>query len=45
MGKNFFNCNKSGGGQIAKLCNNMSLAIQMIGIAESIAIGKQLGMD
>lgn len=45
MGKNFFNCGKAGGGQIAKLCNNMSLAIQMIGIAESLAIGKKLGMD
>lgn len=45
MGKNFFNCGKASGGQIAKLCNNMSLAIQMIGIAESLAIGKNLGMD
>lgn len=45
MGKNFFNCGKSSGGQIAKLCNNMSLAIQMIGISESLAIGKKLGMD
>lgn len=45
MGKNFFNCGKASGGQIAKLCNNMSLAIQMIGIAESLAIGKKLGMD
>ena len=45
MGKNFFNCKKASGGQIAKLCNNMSLAIQMIGIAESLAIGKKLGMD
>lgn len=33
MGKNFFNSGKASGGQIAKLCNNMSLAIQMIGIA------------
>ena len=45
MGKNFFNCGKASGGQIAKLCNNMSLAIQMIGIGESLAIGKNLGMD
>ena len=27
MGKNFFNCQKPGAGQIAKLCNNMALAI------------------
>jgi 3-hydroxyisobutyrate dehydrogenase len=27
MGKSFFNCGKPGAGQIAKLCNNMALAI------------------
>lgn len=27
MGKNFFNCGKSSAGQIAKLCNNMALAV------------------
>ena len=45
MGKNFFNCDKAGAGQIAKVCNNMALAIQMIGISESLALGKSLGMD
>ena len=45
MGKNFFNCDKVGAGQIAKLCNNMALAIEMIGISESVALGKSLGMD
>jgi 3-hydroxyisobutyrate dehydrogenase len=45
MGKNVFSCDKAGAGQIAKVCNNMSLAIQMIGIAESLALGKTLGMD
>ena len=45
MGKNFFDCGKSSGGQIAKLCNNMALATQMISIAESLALGKKLGMD
>lgn len=33
MGKNFFNCGKASAGQIAKLCNNMALAIEMIGIS------------
>mgnify|MGYP000889203274 FL=1 len=33
MGKNIFNCNKIGAGQIAKICNNMALAIEMIGIS------------
>jgi 3-hydroxyisobutyrate dehydrogenase len=43
--KNIFNCGKPGAGEIAKLCNNMALAIQMIGISEALAIGKRLGMD
>lgn len=33
MGKNVFNCDKVGAGQIAKVCNNMALAVEMIGIA------------
>ena len=45
MGKNMFNCAKAGAGQIAKVCNNMALAIEMIGISEAIAMGKKLGMD
>lgn len=45
MGKNLFNTGKAGGGQIAKLCNNMSLAVIMIGISESLAMAKNLGMD
>ena len=45
MGKSFFNCQKSGAGQIAKLCNNMALAIEMIGISEALAMGAKLGRD
>ncbi len=45
MGKNIFNCNKIGAGQIAKICNNMALAIEMIGISEALSLGKTLGMD
>ena len=45
MGKNFFNCGLSGAGQIAKLCNNILLAIQMIGTSEALALGGALGMD
>jgi len=33
MGKSIFNCDKVGAGQIAKVCNNMALAIEMIGIS------------
>ena len=45
MGKKFFNTGTAGNGQIAKLANNMSLAIQMIGICESLAFAERLGMD
>jgi 3-hydroxyisobutyrate dehydrogenase len=34
-----------GAGQIAKVCNNMALAIEMIGISEALALGAKLGMD
>lgn len=45
MGKSIFNCEKIGAGQIAKVCNNMALAIEMIGISEALALGAKLGMD
>lgn len=45
MGKSIFNCDKVGAGQIAKVCNNMALAVEMIGISEALALGKNLGMD
>ena len=45
MGRNIFNCGKPGAGQITKACNNMALAIEMIGISEALALGKSLGMD
>ena len=34
-----------GGGEIAKLCNNLALAISMIGTSEAMALGVRLGMD
>lgn len=45
MGKNIFKCGGAGTGQIAKMCNNLSLAIQMVSIAEALSLGKSLGMD
>lgn len=45
MGKNIFNCQRYGGGQVAKTCNNMALAIQMISVAEALSLAKQLGLD
>ena len=45
MGKNIFHAGGSGSGQIAKLCNNMLLAIHMSGTAEALSIGVKSGLD
>ena len=45
MGKNFFHAGDVGAGQIAKICNNMLLAIHMIGTSEALNLGTKLGMD
>lgn len=45
MGKNIVYCGASGTGQAAKICNNMLLAISMIGTAEAMNLGQRLGMD
>lgn len=45
MGRNVAHCGGPGNGQVAKLCNNMLLAISMIGTAEAMALGVRLGMD
>lgn len=45
MGKRVIHCGGPGAGQIAKLCNNMLLAISMAGVAEAMALGDKLGMD
>lgn len=45
MGKNIVHCGPNGTGQVAKICNNMLLAIGMIGTAETMNLGVRLGMD
>ncbi len=45
MGKNIVHCGASGNGQVAKICNNLMLAIEMIGTAEGMALAAKLGMD
>jgi 3-hydroxyisobutyrate dehydrogenase len=45
MGKNIVHCGGAGTGGITKLCNNLSLAISMIGTSEAMALGSRLGMD
>lgn len=39
MGKAVVHCGNTGTGQVAKLCNNMLLAIGMIGTSEAIQLG------
>ena len=45
MGENIFHAGDSGSGQIAKLCNNMLLAIHMSGTAEALSMGVKSGLD
>ena len=45
MGKNIVHCGGTGNGQVAKICNNMMLAIEMIATAEGMALAAKLGMD
>lgn len=45
MGENIFHAGASGAGQVAKICNNMLLAIQMIGTVEALNLGVASGMD
>lgn len=45
MGKNIFHAGENGAGQVAKICNNMLLAVLMSGTAEALALGVNNGMD
>ena len=45
MGRNVVHCGGPGNGQVAKICNNMMLAVSMIGTAEGMALAAKLGMD
>ena len=42
MGANFFDCEKPGMGQTAKIANNLALAIQMQSIVEAMIYGKNI---
>jgi 3-hydroxyisobutyrate dehydrogenase len=45
MGKNIFHAGGPGAGQAVKICNNMMLAINMVGVAEGFLLGRKLGLD
>jgi 3-hydroxyisobutyrate dehydrogenase len=45
MGKAVIHAGEAGAGQAAKICNNMMLAIHMIGTCEAMNMAKGLGLD
>jgi len=45
MGKAVIHAGDAGAGQAAKICNNMLLAVHMIGTSEAFAMAQKLGLD
>lgn len=45
MGKKIIYAGKAGSGAAAKICNNMILAISMVGVSEAFVLAKKLGLD
>jgi 3-hydroxyisobutyrate dehydrogenase len=45
MGRKLVHCGDAGMGQAAKICNNMMMAICMIGTCEGFALGEKLGLS
>lgn len=45
MGKKLVHCGDAGAGQAAKICNNMIMAISMIGVAEGFVLAEKLGLS
>ncbi|KAK5839706.1 probable 3-hydroxyisobutyrate dehydrogenase, mitochondrial isoform X1 [Gossypium arboreum] len=44
MGKNTIFCGGPGNGSVAKICNNLAMAISMLGLSEALALGQSLGI-
>ncbi len=45
MGRTVVHCGEAGAGQAAKACNNMLLAISMIGTCEAFVLAERLGLS
>ena len=45
MGKKIVHCGGAGAGQATKICNNMMLAISMIGVGEAFVLAEKLGLS
>jgi len=45
MGAKIVHCGEGGSGQAAKICNNMLLAVSMIGACEAFALAERIGLS
>lgn len=45
MGQKIIECGRPGAGAATKLCNNLALSAQMVGICEALNLGEALGVD
>src|SRR5215472_12221365 len=45
MGQTIVHTGPSGNGQAVKICNNMMLAVSMIGVCEALTLGQRLGLS
>jgi 3-hydroxyisobutyrate dehydrogenase len=45
MGKRIVHCGEAGAGQAAKICNNMMLAVGMLGVCEAFVLAEKLGLS
>ncbi len=45
MGANILHAGNAGAGQVAKICNNMLLAVLMVGTSEALQLGRDHGLD
>ena len=45
MGRRVVHCGDAGAGQVAKICNNMMLGINMIGVSEAFTLAEKLGLS
>nr|XP_043610571.1 probable 3-hydroxyisobutyrate dehydrogenase, mitochondrial [Erigeron canadensis] len=44
MGKNTIYCGNAGTGSAAKICNNLAMAVSMLGVSEAFVLGQSLGI-
>ncbi|GKV03947.1 hypothetical protein SLEP1_g16179 [Rubroshorea leprosula] len=45
MGKNAIFCGGAGNGSAAKICNNLAMAVSMLGVSEALSLGQSLGIS